>query len=93
MQKAMAGKDVTQEARELEATLPPGFLESMKQLQPEDAGSPGPSLSENEARRLVEEAAAEGRITSEAAAEVLNAPAGDEKRSIWKRLIGTGRKP
>lgn len=96
MQKAMAGKDVSREAKELEATLPPGFLETMKKLQPQAPAAAESALSEDEARRLVEEAAAEGKISREEATAVLGgapAPATAPKEGGWKRWFGSGKKP
>jgi hypothetical protein len=105
MQKAMAGKDVTQEAAEFERTLPPDFIEMMKgftfpgmpggEVMPAagteesdqqsflpfpDAGFPATpaapaeepaAMTEEQARALVAQAAAEGRISKEQAEALL----------------------
>src|SRR6185295_17763428 len=74
MQKAMAGKDVTREAEEFEKTLPPEFKTMMQSFKMPDEQAGGeapptaeasetPAMSEEEARRLVAEAAEQGKIS------------------------------
>lgn len=86
MQKAMAGKDVTREAAEMEASLPPAFKEMMKGFQmPGMEGSTSGSdeaMTVDQAKDLVAKAAAEGKISEEEAKALLaaqgNTPAGSK---------------
>jgi hypothetical protein len=84
MQRAMAGKDVTREAEELERSLPPEFKELMSsfsaqlpadQKAPEAAAAPGAAaadMSVDDARRIVEEAVAAGKLSPEQAEALFN---------------------
>ena len=81
MQKAMAGKDVSQEAAEFERTLPPGFQEMMKGMMP------APEMTAEQARAIVEKATAEGKVSAEQAESLLSA-APAERTSLWKKLTG-----
>jgi hypothetical protein len=80
MQRAMAGKDVTREAEELERSLPPEFKSLMSGLAaqagtPEAQASPKPAekdMTADDARRIVEEAVASGKLSREQADALLN---------------------
>jgi hypothetical protein len=87
MQKAMAGKDVTREAAEFERLLPPDMKEmlagfQMPGMEGMDAAAPVVAESESktstaddltvdEARRIVEQAVAEGKLTRAEADKLL----------------------
>ncbi len=93
VQKAMAGKDVSREMAEFERTLPPNFQSLMASLAPQlmpgmmqqmagaqAAAAPAAERSEDEAKRIVAEAAKSGKIAADQAAELLGdsaAEAGD----------------
>ncbi len=85
MQRAMSGKDVAREAAEFEKSLPVELqtlihsLSAQQQSLMGGAPAPAPSLSEDEARRIVESAALEGKISSEQAKELLEAPAAPQR--------------
>lgn len=86
MQRAMSGKDVTNEAQEFEKTLPPHvktLLQGFKMPGAEGAAAEG--MSEDEARRIVAAAAAEGKISGEKAAEVLG-PETEAKKGGFSKL-------
>ncbi len=104
MQRAMAGKDVTREAAELERMMPPELL-NMARSSPmaaqmaQQAGIAMPQsdeggMSVEEARKLVEEAAGKGEISAEQAEELLaNAPTESGAKSgkfakLWKSITG-----
>jgi polyhydroxyalkanoate synthesis regulator phasin len=109
MQKAMAGKDVTREARELEDSLPLELQTLLQAFQmpgqmPGSGGMPGmggmpeassessdmpamsPPMSEEEARKIVEAAAKEGKISSDQASSLLESKPGISK--LWKKISG-----
>lgn len=108
MQRAMAGKDVSREAAEFEKTLPVEMQEMLRGLQmPNMPGMPGaaglpaaassPSaeseMTEEQARQLVAQAAAEGKIAQDEAAKLLTgSESASEKESkmgrFWKSLGG-----
>ena len=109
MQKAMSGKDVTREAAEFEKTLPPAFKSLMTSFQqqaaplmaqqsanaPAATATDAGSMTADEARKIVEQAAAEGKISADQAQELLAAqgepstPAGGSKFGrLWKKLGG-----
>ena len=67
MQKAMAGQDVTREAEALHRSLPPEFQEMLHQFVPVTPDN----MSLEEARRVVQEAAARGDIDEVEATELL----------------------
>ena len=93
MQKAMSGKDVTREAAELERMLPPQFQQMMISMMgamgmaaQNQTAAAAENMSEEEARKLVEAAAKEGKISSDEAANLLaDTP---KKSGFWKGLIG-----
>lgn len=98
VQKAMAGKDVTREAAELEGVLPPDFQSLMMSLAPQmmaaqgGAAAPAP-MSEDEARRIVAEAAAKGEVSAEKAEELLGEKPVLEEGAAkggkgWKSIFG-----
>lgn len=103
MQKAMAGKDVSREAAEFEKTLPPDFQNLMSSFgqsafgaQPSGADSSTESneaMSEDQARKIVEAAAASGKISAKQAEALLQSqgsaseskPSTESKFSkLWK---------
>lgn len=102
MQRAMAGKDVTREAEEFQRTLPPEFQNLMMGFQGQMAsqmgGMPGAeipeqaeaAMSEEEARKIVEAAMKEGKISEDQAQELLSAPPGSpESESDQKEEGGS----
>lgn len=114
MQRAMAGKDVSAESAEFERTLPPDLQQLMLSFagqmgQQQMGGQMGGEIpvtsevggmSEEEARKIVEAAAAEGKISSDEAAKLLtDAPAAsgsedDKNKGIGKFWRGiTGKNP
>jgi hypothetical protein len=103
MQKAMAGKDVSREAMELESQLPPDFQEMLKSFGPMGLGGADlnasqteSGMSEQDARRIIEEAAKSGKISSEQAKELLasqdghsaNPEEGSKLSKMWNSLRG-----
>jgi hypothetical protein len=78
MQRAMSGKDVTQEAAEFERNLPADLQQQLRgvgmQMMASQGGAPGVSpggpsgMTEEEAKAIVAAAAAEGKITTDQAA-------------------------
>jgi len=104
MQKAMSGKDVSREAAELEKMLPPDFrnmmqafsAQAMPQMMAGMQGAPAPSASEapmdlEEARKIVEKAAAEGKVSADEAQELLSAAPQEQSSKLgkfWKKLSG-----
>lgn len=114
MQKAMAGKDVSREAAELEKKLPahlksmlegmvpPELKDQMDDSAPQgmDEGvSDDADMSENDARRIVQEALKKGEITEEQAKEVLGDTSSvppqvglnedkKQKKGLWSRITG-----
>ena len=83
--KAQSGKDVSREAMELEKSLPPQFQEMMRgfalQATMAMAGSEA-DLTPDQARAIVEKAAAEGKISQEEATKLLEASAGAPGASV-----------
>jgi flagellar capping protein FliD len=107
MQKAMSGKDVSQEAAEFEQTLPLEFQNLMRTFAMQsamaaqaqssassDAASPaGSEMTVDQAKEVIEKAAAAGKISSQQAEELLqvSAPEGSEAApqksgSFWSRF-------
>jgi hypothetical protein len=98
MQKAMAGKDVTREAKEFETSLPVEFQTLLGGFQMPaaamGAGLPditldsdaAPQMTEEQARAIVDAAAKDGKISSEEAGELLKEPKGVSK--LWKKFSG-----
>jgi hypothetical protein len=106
MQKAMSGKDISREAEGFEKTLPLELQQMMHAMMPAMAGMGGvpgldpsaapveedsASMSAEAAREIVAKAAAEGKISSDQAEELLknaeaatSAPKGISK--LWKGL-------
>jgi hypothetical protein len=88
MQRAMAGKDVSKDAAELEKILPPGFQQMMMGMM---GGGASADLSEEEAKKLVAQAAAQGKISSEEAVALLGegAPKPQGKLGqLWGKIRG-----
>lgn len=87
MQKAMSGKDVTQEAQELERAMPPELLQQMSAFAPGLMGGMPPefqaqmaaaeggneTMDAAEARQVIEDAVKEGRLTRAEADAALSA--------------------
>jgi hypothetical protein len=109
MQRAMAGKDISREAAELERTLPPDFQAMMKGFSMPGASgesalpqalpatpSTAPAsedMSVIEARKIVEAAVAEGKVSKEQAENLLkNAPEGEPEAKgfakLWRGMTG-----
>lgn len=105
MQKAMAGKNVTAEAEALEKLLPPDFMElaqnapfaqnfaeSQQAEAPQAVGPEAPpSLSVEEAKKIIEEAAAAGKISQTQATELLKTPDPEQQSKtskFWKTITG-----
>lgn len=109
MQRAMAGKDVSREAAELERTLPPDFqalMAGMTGMAGMASGLQGgaatessiDSMSADEAKKIVEKAVSEGKLTADQATELLGAthPGGEaastEKTGkfgkLWRSIRG-----
>jgi hypothetical protein len=108
MQKAMSGKDVTREAEEFQKTLPAEFQQMLMSMAPGMAAAQGQGglpatfggadstldggMSEEEARRIVAEAAASGKISADKAADLLvedGKSEGEEKTGVgkfWRNL-------
>jgi hypothetical protein len=94
MQRAMAGKDVTQEAAELERMLPGGFKSLLEGIQGGAGGmgmAQSPDMSTSEARKVVEEALKAGKISKEEAEALLSgggeAPS-PQKKGLLGKLFG-----
>jgi|APCry1669188879_1035177.scaffolds.fasta_scaffold56127_2 hypothetical protein len=103
VQQAMQGKDIVEDFMQFKTTLPAdvqNLLDTMEnQLQSLTGGqqNPEPDLTEAEARELVLQAMAEGRISQEEVGEVLQNTSEDKKESgspsgISKILRGLGYK-
>lgn len=105
MQKAMAGKDVTKEAQDFEKLLPPelrqmaaGFMaqQGMGTSRSSDMtsaaqGGARPQMSESDAKKIVQEAVASGKLSAEEAAKLLGDGGGatpDRSPGLWDRLRG-----
>jgi len=114
MQKAMAGKDVTREAKEFEGSLPTELQTLLAGFQmPGMGGMPGmpsgadmpaieaehspasgmsPTMSEEEARKIVEAAAKSGKISADEASTLLQPnPSAESKggfSKVWKKISG-----
>ena len=106
MQKAMSGKDVTREAKEFEGGLPVELQTLLSGFQmPGMPGMPGagemptgladeaPQMSEEEARKIVEAAAKQGKISSDEASTLLQNPAQNAAdkggmSKLWKKISG-----
>lgn len=106
MQKAMAGKDVSLEAEEFEKTLPSEFKSLIQGFQASGMAGGGPmpetplpatapeaddSMSEKDAMQIVAQAAAEGKISTDQAQELLgqipNVPTeAPVKTGFWRTL-------
>ncbi|MBL7715778.1 MAG: SEC-C domain-containing protein [Bdellovibrionales bacterium] len=94
MQKAMAGKDVSREAQEFERFLPPelkqmaaGFMASQGVGASATTATSG-DLDEAEAKKIVQEALAAGKISAEEAAQVLGSDAKKAAPGFWDRIRG-----
>jgi hypothetical protein len=83
MQKAMAGKDVSKEAGVLEQSLPPDLRSMLTAMAP--AATEQSGMDEAEARKIVEAAIADGRISKEEADNLVAKPT-EENKSTWSKL-------
>lgn len=104
MQKAMAGQDITREAAVLEKSLPPQFKEMMQGMMPAEMAGAAPaaddtdSMSTTDARKIVEEAIASGKVSKEEGEKLLRETEGvaddaGKKSSgglsgLWKSMTG-----
>lgn len=109
MQRAMAGKDVSKEAEMLEKMLPAGLKEMMESFVPAQVQNPAESIEEpeseeqsnmsvEEAKKVIEEAVAQGEVSREQADELLKAqglktemestPKESKLGKFWKGLRG-----
>jgi len=101
MQKAMSGKDVSREAAEFEKTLPVEFQQMLRALQPgaagaaepatgsvEESSAPGtPEMTEEQARELVAQAAAEGKIAAGEAEKLLGGVSSETGKSKFSKFL------
>lgn len=102
MQRAMAGQDVSREAAELDRLMPPELKQlaaSLGGLGGGLGGMPGApdvlpaDMSEDEARKIVEQAAKSGKISEQEAGELLSSSEKSGKKSggissLWKKVTG-----
>lgn len=100
MQRAMAGKDISKEAQELERLLPPQFQELIKAQMgaammgagggfggmPQGSGSSDQGMTEEEARKIVAEAQKEGKLSEEQASELLS-QSPSQKSGFFSKLF------
>jgi hypothetical protein len=102
MQRAMAGKDVTREAEEFQRILPPEFQQMLMGMGGGMPGASSGALphniskgisndmsqgmSEEEARKIVADAAAAGKISSTEAETLLKAEEPKGISKLWKNL-------
>lgn len=101
-QRAMSGKDISREAAELERTLPPdfrGILDSFRaSAMPTDVSPETPVMDETQARKLVEQAVTEGKISRDEAQKLLGQEVQDltpqeqtgKFGKLWKKVTGRG---
>lgn len=75
MQRAMAGQDVSREAKEFEKLLPPEFAQLGQQMMMAQglAGNAKPAepLNEESAKKMIAEAVAEGKMSKDEAQKLL----------------------
>lgn len=76
MQRAMAGKDVSRESMEFERLLPPEFTQMARAMQAQNmiangVGAKDGKMDESEAKRIVAEAVASGKMSADQAKELL----------------------
>lgn len=76
MQRAMAGKDVSRESAEFERLLPPEFTQMARAMQAQNMiangmGGANGKMDESDAKRIVAEAVASGKMSAEQAKELL----------------------
>lgn len=104
MQRAMAGQDVSREAAELDRIMPPelkqlaasfgglggGLGGGMQMPAPGVvSGDLAGEMSEEEARKIVEQAAKSGKISDQEAGELLASPKKSGGiSSLWKKVTG-----
>jgi SEC-C motif len=104
MQKAMNGRDIRTEAAEFEKTLPLEFqnlihsmslsTNSMASSEASPASQETPAMTEEQARALVTEAAASGKISQEQAETLLQESQSSSSESssklgrFWKNITG-----
>ncbi|HUP56884.1 MAG TPA: SEC-C metal-binding domain-containing protein [Bdellovibrionota bacterium] len=82
MQRAMSGQDVSAEAEAFEKMLPPEFKQLVAGMIPAgeaqaESSEPPADMSPDDARRIIEEGVASGKLTREQADALLN-PEGAE---------------
>jgi hypothetical protein len=73
MQRAQAGQDVSREAAEFERILPPEFSQMAMQMMMAQGlgGGAAPEMDASDAKKIVAQAVAEGKMTEAQAAELL----------------------
>lgn len=94
MQRAMAGKDVTQEAKAFEQSLPMELQTLLSGFQMPGMGAPDlptptsdeSGMSEEEARKIVEAAAQSGKISADEAGELLKPSEKAGISKLWKKV-------
>jgi hypothetical protein len=90
MQRAMAGKDVTREAEEFQRILPPEFQQMLMGMGGAMPTAPSgvlpQTMSEEEARRIVADAASAGKISSTEAETLLKPEEPKGISKLWKNL-------
>lgn len=89
MQRAQAGQDVSREAAELERLLPPEFSQMAMQMMMAQgmAGGAAPEMNADDAKKIVAQAVAEGKMTEAQAKELLG---GEDPAAILERAEKKG---
>ncbi len=98
MQRAQAGQDVSREAGEFERMLPPEFSQmAMQMMMAQGMGGGAPEMDSDEAKKIVAQAVADGKMTEAQASELLGGQdsaailAQSEKKGIsgfFKKITG-----
>jgi len=106
MQRAMAGQDVSREAAELDRIMPPelkqlaasmgglgGFGGGGMGMPEQPSGGLSGGMSEEEARKIVEQAAKSGKISDQEAGALLSSAQKSGAKSggissLWKKVTG-----
>jgi hypothetical protein len=97
MQRAMKGEDISRESAELERLLPPEFQAmsrawAMQSLMSQAGASQDTlaNMTPEEAKKIIEAAQKEGKISSEQASELLSVEVqgSQEKPGLLKRFFG-----
>jgi uncharacterized protein YecA (UPF0149 family) len=97
MQRAQAGQDVSREAGEFERMLPPEFSQMAMQMMMAQGMGGAPEMDSDEAKKIVAQAVADGKMTEAQASELLGGQdsaailAQSEKKGIsgfFKKITG-----